>query len=100
MVANGLLAAASFLIFLFALQRAGAGAVFTLRNTSIVFAQLFSWALGERPTQLPVAVDPLRAEERQVGHAAQERTWLRTPANRSVSGFSLPTRLRASTYSS
>jgi drug/metabolite transporter (DMT)-like permease len=27
----------------------GAGAVATLRNTSVVFAVLFSWILGERP---------------------------------------------------
>ncbi len=49
-LASGLVAAASFLVFLHALEHAGAGAVFTLRNTSIFFAQAMSWALGERPT--------------------------------------------------
>jgi len=42
---------ASFLLFLFALGRGGAGFVLTLRNTSIVFAALIGWSLGERPTR-------------------------------------------------
>ena len=42
---------ASFLIFLLALGRGGAGFVLTLRNTSIVFAALIGWMLGERPTR-------------------------------------------------
>lgn len=41
----------SFLIFLLALGRGGAGFVLTLRNTSIVFAALIGWSLGERPTR-------------------------------------------------
>ena len=41
--------AASFLIFLVALREAGAGLVLTLRNTSILFAVLFGWLLGEPP---------------------------------------------------
>jgi len=51
-VAAGLVACASFLIFLAGLAHAGAGAVFTLRNSSVLFAQVLSWALGERPTRL------------------------------------------------
>ena len=47
----GGLTATSFLIFLLALGRGGAGFVLTLRNTSIVFAALIGWTLGERPTR-------------------------------------------------
>jgi drug/metabolite transporter (DMT)-like permease len=47
----GSLTTASFLIFLVALGHGGAGFVLTLRNTSIVFAALIGWALGERPTR-------------------------------------------------
>lgn len=46
----GLLCAASFLLYLQSLALGGAGLMATLRNTSVVFAVLFSWALGERPT--------------------------------------------------
>ena len=49
----GILCAASFLLYLEALDLAGAGAMATLRNTSIVFAVLLSRAFGvlaERPT--------------------------------------------------
>jgi len=42
---------ASFLLFLVALARGGAGFVLTLRNTSIVFAALIGWSLGQRPTR-------------------------------------------------
>jgi drug/metabolite transporter (DMT)-like permease len=48
---SGAVMAGSFLIFLFALVNGGAGAVLTLRNTSILFAQLFAWSIGERPTR-------------------------------------------------
>jgi drug/metabolite transporter (DMT)-like permease len=51
-VSAGLIACASFLVFLFGLAQAGAGAVFTLRNTSVLFAQVLSWTIGERPTRL------------------------------------------------
>jgi drug/metabolite transporter (DMT)-like permease len=51
LLAGGALAAGSFLIFLFALARGGAGFVLTLRNTSILFAQAMAWAIGERPTR-------------------------------------------------
>jgi drug/metabolite transporter (DMT)-like permease len=50
----GLLGTASFVIFLLTMTRAGAGIVVTLRNTSILFAQLFALALGERPRRLAV----------------------------------------------
>jgi drug/metabolite transporter (DMT)-like permease len=43
----GGLCAASFLIFLVALRDAGAGLVLTLRNSSILFAVLLGWLLGE-----------------------------------------------------
>lgn len=48
--AAGLLCAGSFLLYLKALALEGAGAMTTLRNTSVVFAVLLSTALGERPT--------------------------------------------------
>jgi uncharacterized membrane protein len=44
----GALAGGSFLLFLFALTGGGAGAMLTLRNTSVVFAQLFAVFIGER----------------------------------------------------
>jgi uncharacterized membrane protein len=51
---GGLLCTAAFLILLHALAGAGAGAVLTLRNTSVVFAQLLGALLGEslRPRQV------------------------------------------------
>ena len=49
-LAAGLLCTASFLLYLQSLALGGAGVMATLRNTSVVFAVLFSWALGERPT--------------------------------------------------
>ena len=51
-VAGGLLASAGFLVFLSAMKDAGAGVVLTLRNTSILFAQVLAFALGERPRRL------------------------------------------------
>jgi len=48
-LAAGVLCAASFLLYLEALALGGAGVMATLRNTSIVFAVLFSRALGDRP---------------------------------------------------
>jgi len=49
LVAAGLLCTASFLLFLTALVRGGAGAAVTLRNTSVLFGLALAWALGERP---------------------------------------------------
>jgi drug/metabolite transporter (DMT)-like permease len=43
----GALATASFLLFLVGLSASGAGVALTLRNTSVVFAQLLAAALGE-----------------------------------------------------
>jgi len=51
----GVLCAASFLVFLSALARGGAGAAVTLRNTSVVFALLLAWLMGERPGRRQVA---------------------------------------------
>jgi drug/metabolite transporter (DMT)-like permease len=45
----GIVCTASFLAFLGALAQGGAGAVLTLRNTSVVFALLLALTLGERP---------------------------------------------------
>ena len=46
----GVLCTASFLFYLQAMAMEGAGLMATLRNTAIVFAVLFSRAIGERPT--------------------------------------------------
>lgn len=48
----GIACAASFLLFLLALRSSGTGAVTTLRNVSIVFAQVLGLALGERPSRI------------------------------------------------
>ncbi len=50
-VAGGL-STASFLLFLSGLASTGAAVALTLRNTSIIFAQVLSILLGERPTRL------------------------------------------------
>lgn len=47
----GALTGASFLLFLVALARGGAGAMLTLRNTSVVFATAFALLIGERPSR-------------------------------------------------
>lgn len=46
----GLVCGGGFVIFLVALTAGGAGAVLTLRNTSVVFALLLALAIGERPS--------------------------------------------------
>jgi drug/metabolite transporter (DMT)-like permease len=48
MVAGGASCTASFLVFLKALSLSGAGAVLTLRNTSVLFAQVLAVWAGER----------------------------------------------------
>jgi drug/metabolite transporter (DMT)-like permease len=48
-VGGGVLAGLGFLLFLLAMQDHGAGLVLALRNTSIVFAQIFALGMGERP---------------------------------------------------
>lgn len=45
----GLLCALGFTLFLVALSLSGAGAITTIRNTSVAFAMVFALALGERP---------------------------------------------------
>lgn len=49
-LAGGVLCAASFILYLQSLALGGAGAMATLRNTSVVFALMFSWRQGDRPT--------------------------------------------------
>lgn len=53
-VGGGVLAAVGFLVFLYAMRREGAGVVLTLRNTSILFAQVFAFFMGDRPKRLGV----------------------------------------------
>lgn len=53
-VAAGVLAAVGFLVFLGAMANAGAGLVLTLRNTSILFAQMFAALQGDRPKRLGI----------------------------------------------
>jgi drug/metabolite transporter (DMT)-like permease len=48
LILAGVACTASFTVFLYALALAGAGAVLTLRNTSVIFAQLLSLSIGER----------------------------------------------------
>ena len=45
----GAICAAAFLLFMVALARGGAGYVFTLRNTSVLWATVLAFALGDRP---------------------------------------------------
>jgi drug/metabolite transporter (DMT)-like permease len=51
-VLAGVLCSLSFLLFLHALSRGGAGLMLTLRNTSVIFAMVFSLLIGERPPRL------------------------------------------------
>ncbi|MBA3539184.1 MAG: EamA family transporter [Deltaproteobacteria bacterium] len=48
-LAMGILCGGSFLILMEALARGGSGFVLTLRNTSVLFAALLAWVIGERP---------------------------------------------------
>jgi len=50
-LAGGATCTASFVLFLQALAVTGAGAVLTLRNTSVLFAQVFALLVGERPSR-------------------------------------------------
>jgi uncharacterized membrane protein len=47
----GLVCGGSFLILMEALALGGSGFVLTLRNTSVLFAALLAWAIGERPVR-------------------------------------------------
>jgi drug/metabolite transporter (DMT)-like permease len=49
----GALCGGSFLILIEALSHGGAGFVLTLRNTSVLFALLLAWSIGERPRLAP-----------------------------------------------
>ncbi|MEZ4401064.1 MAG: EamA family transporter [Kofleriaceae bacterium] len=51
----GVVCAAGFLLFMFGLARGGAAYVFTLRNTSVLFAAGLGLALGERPPRRALA---------------------------------------------
>ena len=53
-VPAGLLATVGFIVFLVGMAKAGAGVVITLRNTSVLFAQVFAFTMGERPKRLGV----------------------------------------------
>ena len=46
----GAICAAGFVLLMYALARGGAAYVFTLRNTSVLFATALAWLIGERPT--------------------------------------------------
>ncbi len=50
-VLTGCLAGTGFLLFRVGLRAGGAAEVFTLRNTSVVFAQVLALAIGERPAR-------------------------------------------------
>lgn len=52
LVLAGVLCTGSFVLYLTALTLGGAGALATLRNTAVVFAMLFGWIQGERPSRL------------------------------------------------
>jgi drug/metabolite transporter (DMT)-like permease len=54
-IGGGVLTAAGFIVYLVAMDHLGAGLVLTLRNTSILFAQLIAFALGDRLHGLGVA---------------------------------------------
>ncbi|WP_394844004.1 DMT family transporter [Pendulispora brunnea] len=54
-VIAGLLVTVSFVAFLAGLERGGAGVIMTLRNTSVLFAQVFGWLGGERSRPAQVA---------------------------------------------
>jgi drug/metabolite transporter (DMT)-like permease len=54
-LAIGAVMSGSFLILVEALAAGGAGAVLTLRNTSVLFATMFAAALGDRPRAVHVA---------------------------------------------
>jgi drug/metabolite transporter (DMT)-like permease len=54
-VVMGLVCGGSFLILMEALAATGAGFVLTLRNTSVLFATILAFAIGERPGRLQIA---------------------------------------------
>jgi drug/metabolite transporter (DMT)-like permease len=46
---GGAICAAAFLLFMYALHHGGAGYVFTLRNTSVLWATVLAFTIGDRP---------------------------------------------------
>ncbi|HVV82019.1 MAG TPA: EamA family transporter, partial [Kofleriaceae bacterium] len=54
-IGAGVVCATAFLLYMFALAGGGAAYVFTLRNTSVLFAVLLGWAIGDRPSRAQVA---------------------------------------------
>ncbi len=50
----GVVCAAAFLLFMYGLARGGAAYVFTLRNTSVLFAVALAWLIGDRPSRFQV----------------------------------------------
>ena len=46
---GGVICAAAFLLFMYALHHGGAGYVFTLRNTSVLWATALAFLIGDRP---------------------------------------------------
>jgi drug/metabolite transporter (DMT)-like permease len=54
-IIGGAFCAASFIIFLIGLKHSGAGYAITLRNTSIIFAQILSLVIGEKLSRRQIA---------------------------------------------
>ena len=52
LLAAGALCATSFILAIFALRSVDSGRVLGLRNSSVGFAALFGYAMGERPSKL------------------------------------------------
>lgn len=50
----GMLCGGSFLILMEALARGGSGYVLTLRNTSVLFAAILAWTIGEKPRHVEI----------------------------------------------
>ena len=55
LIAMGVVCGGSFLILMEALAIGGSGYVLTLRNTSVLFAAIMSWRIGERPGRSEIA---------------------------------------------
>jgi drug/metabolite transporter (DMT)-like permease len=54
LVVMGVVSSGSFLLLMEALARSEAGYVLTLRNTSVLFAVVMSWRIGERPARAEI----------------------------------------------
>ena len=53
-VGAGVVCATAFLLFMIGLAGGGAAYVFTLRNTSVLFAIALAWLIGDQPSRLQV----------------------------------------------